>query len=1177
MKKYRWQGIVFFLIIFILSIGLSYLAFNENSIDHVERARPMAIALVNEDEGAPFNDDKIVFGDQFANSVVKDDRHDWYVVSRGVAESGFERGVYDMMIIIPNDFSARSLSIHLERPEPVSLHYKINATGHESVRAEAEKTAGQILNDFNRRLIDVYFASVIGNLQEAQDNIKEIIDKEKEYTSIYNHQVNDPLSNFTDQFKTVQDYTKVSKESYKGLEDVLSGFESSLSEDAQVNQQFSEEIDSVIKIKEDESQIAATFGEFLEQFVNRLGHEDVMSRLAELEKANEQVYREFQLVGENEPRTKTIMSNANLIKHRFGQMDENISYFQNQLHKDIHTKLEKQIRKQLEDAFKDDSHVNMKINDLFTGLDDIVHTDIREEIKNLPTLDVNEIEKIGLDEQAESDLLTVIKVTDKYNADYKNRAGSSNQELTTIKDKIDKIKEGLESGITVSDKINLTDYDKGEVYLYLSKLPKGFDLEQIELNGRQIRNYDPDTGIKIKPSNQELTLSLELKLKKGFREEIDIFSPLEWEWTVSQEGIEKEEPEENEAPEEVEDKTDQKFTAPPSDKDNKQEEQQQDQDNGTDTGEREEALQPGAKADNEDDSVSNEDDSIETEEKDNDSSNGDNAGEGLDEGSPENEEEDKAGEDEGSSENEEDDKAGEGEETEPPIKEVKEITNNYLYQKVQTSLLADLNEEDLMEAVNEVAEFISGYYKLYSLYELYFGFDMEHQNFEKELESLPKEKPLVTLATENSLYHIFYEKEIKDLIKDHIVKDVMQEITDDVDDSIKDIDKAINSYKNDLEKYSEESDNLVQKIALTKEEANSLNNEIGKILDELAQWRDTSNELTNENRTVLDQDREVQSAVMNLDSGYQPLLLASQSLVDQAKANFGTADHVYQTFDAIDEQAGNIQKSGVNLITHADDLANKLTEKAIEDASYAENFSEVLANSRIGDRQNENLYRFLANPVQTKNDGVITEGEDFTAYFLVIILSIVTLFTAYVISTINQKRMTTDAFTEERKLLHANLPITAVTAGVGLIEGLVIGILSFFLLQFDDGKMYIWLGLILLLTITFLLIATYLLRQLKMVGMFILMTIFSLYLLLTKSLGFRFENKNLVETLQKISPLQYIETLLTNILEGKAISLLVIVILALIAVTGFVLNLFVVNRRLDSKEGMEDENMPEAN
>src|SRR5690625_4499204 len=274
MKKIKWQGIVFFLIIFIFSIGLSYLAFNETSTEHVDRERKMAIALVNEDEGASFNQNKIVFGDEFASSVTSDSKHDWYVVSRGVAESGFNRGAYDMMIIIPNDFSDRSLSIHLERPEPVSLHYKINATGHEDVRAEAEKTTGQILNDFNRRLIDVYFASIIGNLQDAQDNINEIMKKEKEYTNVYNNEINTPLSNYTNQFRTVQDYTEVSKDSYSGLESVLDTFQTSLSGDVDDNKLFGQDIASVIQTKEAENKITASFGEFFDKFDQQMKHVD---------------------------------------------------------------------------------------------------------------------------------------------------------------------------------------------------------------------------------------------------------------------------------------------------------------------------------------------------------------------------------------------------------------------------------------------------------------------------------------------------------------------------------------------------------------------------------------------------------------------------------------------------------------------------------------------------------------------------------------------------------------------------------------------------------------------------------------------------------------------------------------------------------------------------------------
>src|SRR5690625_4932267 len=99
---------------YILTFRLSYLAFNEHSSEVDNEERRMSIALVNEDEGAIFSDHRIIFGDQFSDSINKDSKHDWYVVSRGVAESGVDRNVYDMMIIIPNYFSEKSLSIHLE-------------------------------------------------------------------------------------------------------------------------------------------------------------------------------------------------------------------------------------------------------------------------------------------------------------------------------------------------------------------------------------------------------------------------------------------------------------------------------------------------------------------------------------------------------------------------------------------------------------------------------------------------------------------------------------------------------------------------------------------------------------------------------------------------------------------------------------------------------------------------------------------------------------------------------------------------------------------------------------------------------------------------------------------------------------------------------------------------------
>ena len=98
-------------------------------------------------------------------------------MSRGVAESGLKNNNYNMMIVIPNDFSRKAVAIDSELPEKLTLNYKVNATGNKDLKAEAENTASAILEDFNKQIIDVYFASVIGKLQGAQDNIGKIIEK----------------------------------------------------------------------------------------------------------------------------------------------------------------------------------------------------------------------------------------------------------------------------------------------------------------------------------------------------------------------------------------------------------------------------------------------------------------------------------------------------------------------------------------------------------------------------------------------------------------------------------------------------------------------------------------------------------------------------------------------------------------------------------------------------------------------------------------------------------------------------------------------------------------------------------------------------------------------------------------------------------------------------------------
>jgi uncharacterized phage infection (PIP) family protein YhgE len=95
MKRFDRGVLLFLVLILALSSGISYLALNQSPKGKANKDdQKMTVALVNEDQGAKFNDKDYEFGAEFIKNIEKDDQQDWYVVSRGVAESGLDRNVY---------------------------------------------------------------------------------------------------------------------------------------------------------------------------------------------------------------------------------------------------------------------------------------------------------------------------------------------------------------------------------------------------------------------------------------------------------------------------------------------------------------------------------------------------------------------------------------------------------------------------------------------------------------------------------------------------------------------------------------------------------------------------------------------------------------------------------------------------------------------------------------------------------------------------------------------------------------------------------------------------------------------------------------------------------------------------------------------------------------------------
>ncbi|WP_163581076.1 type VII secretion protein EsaA [Gracilibacillus saliphilus] len=1202
MKKKILQLSIFLVLILTLIVGLSYVSLDRDTTSQdvdIQEDR-MSIALVNEDDGATFDGVELGFGDAFVQSI-NQNNHEWFVVSRGVAESGLERNTYDMMIVIPKDFTEKALSIDSESPEQVVLNYKINASDSEAVRAQAEETASNILNDFNRRIIDVYFASVIGNLQEAQDNVANFVEEYEELTYTYNNAVHNPLSSYTNQFTMIKDNTEVSKDSFSGFENTLNSYEENLVEQLGSFEDYQSNIQDVEETKQSNSPIHKDFAEQLNGFQNGLDNGDVNSQLQNLQDTNDYINAQFQLNDENQEdpvknlafHTRGLQNRLNTALQTIEEEQENFDVVA------INSNVKERLATFIGEAFDG----NDAVTDLLTSQNDRLIDKIEDQISQLPSLDEEALEDSDLSQAMAEEIQNVMKVTKKYNDEF-DEVYPVNRDLI-LPEHIQELKKGLNiNGIELKDTVILPESEKPLREFKVTDIPEGFAISRLSIqlpDGEEhtIYNYQENDKIELPTyQNGEFTVALTLRLKDDYLDQpLDVYDMKRWQWELYQ--IDEEDAEQLEQDDEVEEEEptteeptqivasytvaqsvdDTGETDTLNEQENTETDSSTDQDDRTGNDDQNNNNQEDSSDSNDGENEQDQSDENTGEDSDESNQEGENPGrnDGSEEGSGEDPveddgstgEEETPGEDGGN--NGEEENPDENEEEQKEI-EIVEIDHHYIRHSVKTPVIDDATE-DLIRAVEDT---ITPYQRLLSSYEAYFGIDLTCVAGETDADSdsdskncVNEEESLTEMASDQSLYALF-NKDVGELLTDYIADQVIADVTEEIREPLANYEKQMEDYRRYINTTIAQADELASTVVNTREAARILNENLQTTLEDITKWREQSLSLIDSQSEIQNTNEQEQQMVMSLGEGFQPVFSQSQTLADQASNNLNEAETVYQTFEQIDEQADTIQQSGSDLIQEAEVLATNMTNKLMSDQEFIDNFTNVMANSRIGDRQNEDLYDFLANPVETRNEGVIVErANTFTAYFLVLICFLVALFTGYGISTISQKRMAENQFEEEKSIVSQNGLITGIIASVGVLEGLVLGLVSAYLLQISGGKLILWTGLLILIMFTMVLTATYLLRQLKMIGMFILLGVLSMYLFLTNALT---NSLSGVGDWRDLSPLQYVERLLNRVVQGSSDYGFIVFGLIVIALLAVLANLLVVTRK-SSQVTEDDENV----
>lgn len=201
-------------LVFFINLGFKDKAVIRSTSDRTSRIQ---YALVNEDKGANFEDSWYALGTDFVTLINKDTTNQWEVTTRSAAISGVRNGQFDAFIIIPQDFSERLLALQTATPEKALIEYQVRDGQNEITNQAIQGKVNDILKDFNQRIIQMYFSSVIETLVEAQQNVNQIAGTQIDYQTKLENSIYTPFKEVPINFTSVLDTTSILDEDHKAF------------------------------------------------------------------------------------------------------------------------------------------------------------------------------------------------------------------------------------------------------------------------------------------------------------------------------------------------------------------------------------------------------------------------------------------------------------------------------------------------------------------------------------------------------------------------------------------------------------------------------------------------------------------------------------------------------------------------------------------------------------------------------------------------------------------------------------------------------------------------------------------------------------------------------------------------------------------------------------------------
>lgn len=198
-KSKIFFGMVLFVVIFILT---TFLFLTNKKPQEKIKTKTLTIALVNEDITSKFNNQDYNFGKSFVDLVSSDNKYNWQVVSRSVAEKAYSDGSIDGVIYLPQTFSTNLVTLQDINPTQAKVDYKVQPQEDELSEKIVQDKITSVLYNFNQNIVKMYYSSVARNIAEAESQMNAVVGKQENLVSNLSAKIKSPFENVLPNYTT---------------------------------------------------------------------------------------------------------------------------------------------------------------------------------------------------------------------------------------------------------------------------------------------------------------------------------------------------------------------------------------------------------------------------------------------------------------------------------------------------------------------------------------------------------------------------------------------------------------------------------------------------------------------------------------------------------------------------------------------------------------------------------------------------------------------------------------------------------------------------------------------------------------------------------------------------------------------------------------------------------------